>query len=216
MELDPRTRLFLGLLAIACVLMTRRIEMLAVEAAVMVGVLLVPACSDTRRTLLRMVLPMTLLVGGISWLTLDALSAVNLSLRLFDLLTVSGLWFRMLPPDDLGNALRALGLPYTFVFMLTASFRYVPLMKRTIRHIMEAQKSRGIDLAPRLRNAPNFIALLMPLLIQSMMLSDTMAMAMESRGFGNNTPTVRTPCRFATIDYVVMILAPAVLVLFPW
>ena len=64
-------------------------------------------------------------------------------------------------------------------------------MGTRIRRIMDAQRSRGIDLRPRLRNIPNFVALLMPLLVQSFVLAEQLAMAMESRGFSRKGRTLR-------------------------
>jgi len=166
--------------------------------------------------MLRLTCPMVGLVTLISILSFDAVTAMYQSVRLFNLLAVSSLFFHVMGPDGLETALRKLKVPYSLVFLLTTSFRYVPLMKRKIRSIMDAQISRGIDLRPRLKNAPHFIALLMPLLIQSLILSDELAMAMMSRGYGSRKRTMRDCCRFTLKDYGVMAISLAGFAAFLW
>jgi energy-coupling factor transport system permease protein len=90
----------------------------------------------------------------------------------------------------------------------------VPLIRLKIRHIIDAQSSRGIDLRPRLRNVGNFMALLMPLLAQSFVLSDELAVAMESRGFGRKGRSSRRQYDLTFLDCSLMVGALLLLVLF--
>jgi energy-coupling factor transporter transmembrane protein EcfT len=76
--------------------------------------------------------------------------------------------------------------------------------------------SRGIDLRPRLRNLRNFAALLMPLLIQSFLLSEELAMAMEARGFGLKGRTYRRTYRITSKDVVLVLLSLILLAIFLW
>ena len=156
------------------------------------------------------------LVFVITLISFDFESALLLSLRLLNLLTVSFIFFRTMTPEEVGEGLRKLGIPYSFSFILTTSMRYVPLIARRIRLIMEAQTSRGIDLRPRLRNGANFMALLMPLLVQSFLLAEELAMAMESRGFGLKGRSFRKGYRIGTGEYVLMLFSLAFLVAFLW
>jgi energy-coupling factor transporter transmembrane protein EcfT len=79
---------------------------------------------------------------------------------------------------------------------------------------MEAQICRGIDLRPRIRNIPHFMALLMPLLVQSFLLSEELAMAMEGRGFSLKGRSFRKAYRIAPVEYILMILALALFLAF--
>jgi energy-coupling factor transport system permease protein len=213
-SLDPRTKLVLGGTAIALVLFTRRPEVHATEA----GLLLLSVWGLGMIRLwmrsLRLMMPMIGLVFAISFISFDLETALLLSLRLFNLLTVSFVFFRSLTPEELGDGLRKLGLPYSFSFILTTSMRYVPLIGRRARLIMEAQICRGIDLRPRIRNIPHFMALLMPLLVQSFLLSEELAMAMEGRGFSLKGRSFRKAYRIAPVEYILMILALAFFVAF--
>ena len=117
-------------------------------------------------------------------------------------------------PEDLGRSLRQMGVPYEFCFILTTSLRYVPFMGIKIRRIVDAQRSRGIDLRPRIRNVPHFVALLMPLLVQSFILADHLAMAMESRGFARGGRTLRRMYRISLGEYGMMGVALGLLVVY--
>jgi energy-coupling factor transport system permease protein len=161
-----------------------------------------------------MLLPLVGLVFVISIISFDADAALMLSLRLLNLLTLSFLFFHGMDPEDLGQSLRQTGVPYEFCFILTTSLRYVPFMGTRIRRIVDAQRSRGIDLRPRLRNAPHFAALFMPLLVQSFVLSEQLAMAMESRGFARKGRTLRRVYRISLREYWAMGLALGLLVVY--
>jgi energy-coupling factor transport system permease protein len=137
-----------------------------------------------------------------------------LSLRLLNLLTVSFIFFQSIRPEELGDSFRKMGIPYEFCFILSTSLRYVPLIGGKIRSIMDAQRSRGIDLRPRLRNIPHFVALLMPLLVQSFVLAEQLAMAMESRGFARRGRSFRREYRVSFGEYAMMGVALALLVVF--
>lgn len=216
LSLDPRTKLFLGASAIALVLVTETTVSHVAETGLLLFCLL--GMKTVRPWLrgMRLMGPMVVLVFGITLLSFDLETASLLSLRLLNLLTVSFIFFRTMAPEEVGDALRKVGIPYQFSFILTTSMRYVPLIARRIRLIMEAQTARGIDLRPRLRNAANFMALLMPLLVQSFLLAEELAMAMESRGFGLKGRSFRKTYRITAGEYVLMLFCLAFLVGFLW
>jgi energy-coupling factor transport system permease protein len=165
---------------------------------------------------LRFLLPMVGLVFVIGFISFDILTTLVLSIRLINLLNVCFIFFRSVSPEEMGNGLNKIGIPYVFTFILTTAMRYVPLIGLKINHIFDAQRSRGIDLRPKLRNMTNFMALLMPLLAQSFILSDELAMAMESRGFARKRRSSRRQYRLNLLDYLLMVLSLALLVLFTW
>jgi energy-coupling factor transport system permease protein len=204
--LDPRTKLFIGVMAITAVLISGRPVTLVVESLLLLISLFLFGAARSWRRSLPMILPMVGLVFAITLLSYDLSLASLLTLRLLNLLTVSLVFFQKVTPEEVGDAIRKLGIPYEWSFIVTTSMRYVPLISRRIRQIADAQRSRGIDLRPRLRNAPNFMALLMPLLVQSFLLSEELAMAMESRGFGSKGRSFRKEYRIAPWEFLVMIL----------
>jgi energy-coupling factor transport system permease protein len=213
-QFDPRTKLFLGIMGIAAVLLTRSTLPLAVEAVLLWGGLLALKTGRPLVRALRLILPLVGLVFVIALVSFTWEAALILALRLFNLFTFSFVFFQGLDPEELGDGLRKMGLPYEFSFILITSMRYVPLIGRRIRLIADAQRSRGIDLRPRLRNVPRFMALLMPLLVQAFILAEQLAMAMESRGFARSGRSFRREYRIPLSEYGVMALGLCVLAAF--
>ncbi|MFZ0449321.1 MAG: energy-coupling factor transporter transmembrane component T [Desulfatiglandaceae bacterium] len=211
---DPRTKLALGIMGIAAVLLTRNTFPLAVEMVLLLGGLLTLKMLRPLVRVLKLILPLVGLVFVIALISFAWETALVLALRLFNLFTLSFVFFQALDPEELGDGLRKMGLPYEFSFILTTSMRYVPLIGMRIRLIADAQRSRGIDLRPRLRNVPRFMALLMPLLVQAFILAEQLAMAMESRGFARKGRSFRRGYRIPLHEYGLMFLALCLLATF--
>jgi energy-coupling factor transport system permease protein len=165
---------------------------------------------------LRLTGAMIVLVFMIGLIFFGLEDALLLSMRLFTLLTVSLIFFHVTDPQEMGDALQKLGLPFEFSFILTTAMRYVPLMGRKVRQISDAQQARGIDLKPGLKNIPNLMALMIPLLTQSFMLADDLALAMESRGFGCKGRSTRRTYHLAPMEYGVMGVFLGLLIAFTW
>lgn len=210
---DPRTKLTLGMLGIAAVLVTRDTLFLVVELCLILGGLFLLKRARTMRTI-RLILPLVTLVFviGVVWFPVE--TAITLTLRLFDLLALSTLFFQAMDPAELGDSFRKMGFPYEFSFILTTSLRYVPLIGNRLRMIIDAQRSRGIDLRLRLRNVTRFTALLIPLLLQAFILAEQLAMAMESRGFARAGRSFRREYRISLWEYILMASALCVVTAF--
>jgi energy-coupling factor transport system permease protein len=184
-RLTPATRLMLLAVATGLVLATRSPSILA-AVALTVLVLLAAGGATSLFQRLRLIAPMTGLVLLMGWGFFDAPTGAALGLRVFCLLGASAACFAAVSPEETGAALAALGIPRAPAFVLTAGLRYVPLVRVRLQAIRDAQQARGIDLRPRVRNLGNWMALLLPLLVQSVLLADELALAMESRGFASH------------------------------
>ena len=213
-RLDPRTRLGLGLMAIAAVFVAREPKTLVVESIILLAALPLLGMGKDWAHSFRYFWPMLGLVFVIAFFSFNLQVGLLLVIRLFNLLSVSFVFFRTVSPEEIGATLNKIGVPYAFAFILTTAMRYVPLIRQKIRHIIDAQSSRGIDLRPRLKNVGNFMALLMPLLAQSFLLSDELALAMESRGFGRKGRSTRRQYDLTFWDYFLLVGALLVLILF--
>jgi len=211
-KLDPRTKLAIGIMGLAAILITRDRTQLLIEFLLLCGGLLMGGMFRRWIRSLRLILPVAAFVFVIALLSFDLNTGLELALRLLNLLTISFVFFQSINPDELGGSLRKMGIPYEFSFILTTSLRYVPLIARRIRGIAEAQRSRGIDLRPKLKNVPHFLALLMPLLVQSFILSEQLAMAMESRGFARKGRSFRKDYHISAFEYGLMIMCLTLLV----
>ena len=203
-------------MALAAVFVASKPETLVVESIILLAALPMLGMGKDWVHSFRYFWPMLGLVFVIAFFSFNLQLALLLTIRLFNLLTVSFVFFRTVSPEEMGATLNKLGVPYSFAFILTTAMRYVPLIKQKIRHIIDAQSSRGIDLRPRLRNVGNFMALLMPLLVQSFVLSDELALAMESRGFGRKDRSSRRHYNLTFWECVLMVAILVLLVIFAW
>jgi len=203
-------------MAITAVFIAQRAEILFSECIILCFVIPLIGLGKVWVRSFRLVYPMVCLVFVIAFFSFEAWIALLLSLRLFNLLTVSFIFFQTISPEEMGDALRTIGIPYEVVFILTTAMRYVPTIGSKIRNIVDAQQSRGIDLRPRFKNAVNFMALLMPLLVQSFLLSDELAMAMETRGFGRKGRSSRRSYRLGFLDWGMIVGCLIFLLIFYW
>jgi len=215
-RLDPRTKLVLGLTGIVAVFIALRAEILIAEGIILCITIPMLGLGRIWVRSFRLIWPMVCLVFVISYFSFDIWLAFLLSLRLFNLMTVSFIFFHTISPEEMGDGLGKIGIPYEVVFILTTAMRYVPLIGSKIRNIINAQQSRGIDLRPRLKNAVNLMALLMPLLVQSFLMSDELAMAMETRGFGRKGRSSRRKYRLTFIDWGLLSAGLIFLLIFFW
>jgi energy-coupling factor transport system permease protein len=156
---------------------------------------------------LAAVLLMAIVVLAVSWLSVGWDMAAMLTLRLVALVTLFFLFFQVTEPEDLGWALTRVGVPETFAFILAGAMRFVPVLSRKLADIRNAQQARGIDLGLSLRNWSNYAALLAPLLLQSFLLADRLALAMEARGFSCQGRSSYRQYRMSWWDHLAVLLA---------
>jgi energy-coupling factor transport system permease protein len=112
--------------------------------------------------------------------------ALSLTLRFITLMTSFSIFFLSTSPDKLSLALDRAGIPYEFNFAFITAIRFVPVLAEEAQSIMDAQRSRGLELDrgsffARIRK---YIPILLPLIINSIRRSLELAEAMESRAFG--------------------------------
>ncbi|MDQ1281224.1 MAG: energy-coupling factor transport system permease protein, partial [Thermoproteota archaeon] len=105
-------------------------------------------------------------------------------------------------------------VPYEFCFAFTTAVRYVPVLANEAQTIMDAQKSRGLELEKGnfLKRIRNYIPILIPLIVGAIRRSLELAEAMESRAFGaKNKRTNLYVLRIRKADYITLASSIAVL-----
>ncbi len=112
--------------------------------------------------------------------------SASLAFRFIVLMSSFSIFFLTTSPDDLSLALQQSHIPYEFCFAFTTAIRFVPVLATEAQTIMDAQKSRGLELEKGnfLRRIRNFIPILIPLIVGAIRRSLELAEAMESRAFG--------------------------------
>jgi energy-coupling factor transport system permease protein len=113
-------------------------------------------------------------------------TALSLTVRFLALITSFSIFFLTTSPDKLSLALEKARIPFEFNFAFITAIRFVPVLADEAQSIMDAQRSRGLELdkgsfVTRIRN---YIPILLPLIINSIRRSLELAEAMESRAFG--------------------------------
>ena len=199
---DPRTKLLLALAYAGLVTLTRRQHWLLGEWAVLVGAVMAMGQLKTYLRWLALLIPMALFFGGITWWSAGRTTGQAAALGLLAITTVFFVFFASTDPEDLGNSLVQAGLPYSAAFVLTAALQFVPVVGRKARAVIEAQQARGIVLKPGWRALRNYPALLVPLLIQSFQMAESLAEAMEARGFSRPGRTFRKAYRMRGRDWL--------------
>ncbi len=209
-NLDPRTKLIMAVAYAVVLILSDRLALLLAELAVVVLLLLLLGLGRTWVRTLRLVLAMTAIVFVISLVSFDLHVALTTCIRLIALVITFFVFFQTTAPEDLGNGLVKMGIPYPFAFILTGAMQFVPVMTRKVRDIVDAQRSRGIPVGWDLTGWRYLPALLTPLLVQSLKLSDELAEAMESRGFGRPGRTFMHQYRMRAVDWGILMVAAGV------
>jgi len=111
--------------------------------------------------------------------------AIVLGLRLIILSGYFGLFFQTVSPDDISQTLIKFKLPYSFAWAISTAYRFVPTLAKETNIIVEAQKSRGlqIDRGNPFKRIKNMIPLLIPIFASALRRSWQLAEAIESRGW---------------------------------
>ena len=201
-QLDPRTKLLLTFFfAILVMIADQQVEIASIYG---LAFALLAALGQLKAYLrwLRLVLPMAFFFGLVTWWSTTWPLGCLAGLKLLALTTVFFIFFATTLPEDLGNALVKMGMPYTVAFVLSAALQFVPVIGRKAKTVLDAQRARGIALAPgwsALRNYPAFFG---PLLIQSFQLAEELAEAMEARGFGRPGRSFRKAYQLGVVDWM--------------
>lgn len=124
-------------------------------------------------------------VGGHALTTEAVAYGVGMGLRLAVMMLGGILLLSTTRIEEFTLALQRLGLPASMAFALSLAFRWVPSLIGAAVQIVQAQRSRGLDVAAghglaRVRRYP---PLIVPLIGHQLRQTRLLAMALESKGF---------------------------------
>jgi energy-coupling factor transport system permease protein len=153
------------------------------------------------RTVLRLLLPITLSlfliqgvlfpppnatllpIGPITLTREGLLFAFVISTRLLVLSTTALLVLRTTHPADLVFALTERGLPRSIGYILLVTLQIVPDMAARTTAILEAQRSRGLETQRGILRVRAIVPLVGPLIVGALVDVEERAMALESRAY---------------------------------
>lgn len=120
-------------------------------------------------------------------ITLDGLLfGVAMGLRVALMVVAAGVWMMTTSPQKMTMGLLKMGLPYKAGLAMSTSIRFVPLINAERATIMEAQRARGLrlDKGNPLARAAKSVSVIGPMFLRAIDLAQSLAVAMDSRGFG--------------------------------
>ncbi len=211
--LDVRARLAAFVCLAGIIILTRSwAEALGVVLAV-IALGLILGAKRAFSGALKGLLPMVLIVMVISFVFFGWQEGLTAGLRFAGLLALGVIFFATSDASELGRGLMRLRVPYPAVFVVLTGLNYVPLINRRLGEVADAQRARGIAVGLKPSELRNLPALLVPALIHCFLLADDLAMAMEARGFSRPERRVLPPKRLSVLDWMVVALFCALLVL---
>ena len=186
-RLDPRTKLLNSALMFVTTLLARSIFEMVVVIGFMVG--LSAAATVLKRVARTMAF--TGLFSGFIFVvnivfTRNLDTSLLYAIRFIAIVVSTSLFFITPSPDELEQVMKTFRLPRDIVFAFVTAVRFIPVMMLDTMQIMDAQKSRGLELEKGnlIRRVRNMIPILIPLVVNSVVRSGELAEAMESRAYG--------------------------------
>jgi energy-coupling factor transport system permease protein len=153
-----------------------------------------------------LVLPIAVIIAVISVLIGENWASAALTAGRITLLGMSSVPTLMVKPADLSRSLNQVGVPRKLALALLVTVRFIPVITDEVRRIQEAMRVRGVRY--RWTNPRHtYRALVMPLLVRLINISDTLALSIETRGFSQDgNPSVYRTVRISWLDYLFCIL----------
>ena len=185
-RMDPRTKFFVSI----CLTM---ISLLTTNLPVLIFLLLLSAIicvigKEGRKfvDLIVSVIPIFVIILVINFLfTGDILNSVIISLRFLAMMGGFTLFFIFTAPEDFVLMMEATHIPTSISFCFSLALRFIPLMAHEAERVIDAQRSRGLNLETRnpIRKLKALVPIFIPLIILSIRRSIEVAEALELRGF---------------------------------
>lgn len=209
-RLDPRAKFILTLgFFTASLMFTNIYVLLLVFFAQIPGVLLAKTVGRWLRSLRG-----GLFLGGFIFVMnlifgTPLVLAIAFTTRWFAIMSSFSFFFMTTSADDLGLALEQIHVPYSISFTFTTAVRLVPTMAIDAQTVVDAQRSRGLELdkGNLMKRIRNYIPILIPLIISAIRRSVELAEALESRGFGaTEKRTALVTLRMRWPDYLIIAL----------
>jgi energy-coupling factor transport system permease protein len=196
--LDPRTKLALLFMSFAMVLLPQQPVVVALAGALVFLHLTLAGAWPALKPVRWLFLPLALFSLGVwSWMAQGptqlfwwvsreslAFGAANF-LKLATMMVAGLVLLATTPVEELFVGLVKLRLPYPGAFAFALALRWVPEIFGTVNRVKEAQEARGLawEQGSFLERLRRHLPLLVPIFLLTLRRSQTMAWALEARGF---------------------------------
>jgi energy-coupling factor transport system permease protein len=226
-RLDPRTKILMLIAIFVIALVPSTVpHAFGVLALVAIYVSVARSWSVVARirTFLLIITVFTVVVWGIIprggevlWLFIrrESLLFGLLTAIKIDAILIAGIVFLATTRnEEITIGLVKMGVPYVMCFAFSTALRLVPTFAHTGATVVEAQRSRGLDLdtGSLWSRMKAYIPLMAPIFLVSIRNANLMAMALEARGFGaGKKRTFYIQTRMQARDWIALILTAIIL-----
>ncbi len=200
-RLDPRTKLALLLVSFIIILLPQRPAVVGLVTALVLLHLTLARAWPKLAAVRWLLVPLALFCLGVwSWMAQGpsllfwrvsreslAFAAANF-LKLATMMTAGLTLLATTPVEELFVGLVKLRLPYAGAFAFALALRWVPEIFATVNRVREAQEARGLvwEQGSFIEKIKRYLPLLVPIFLLTLRRSQTMAWALEARGFQMN------------------------------
>lgn len=157
-------------------------------------------------------------IAGPYTVTLEQLFyQLNVILKYTASIPVVLLFINTTNPSEFAASLNRIGVSYQIAYSVALALRYIPDIQREYRDISLSQQARGTEMSKKaslVKRLKAVSTILIPLVLSSVERIETIANAMELRGFGKNKKrTWYMSRRFGKMDVVCMVVCFLILLL---
>ena len=188
-RLDPRVKILYSLAYSVLCFISLKVTFLALLLVVNIPILVIGKVLKRWLNMMKAAIPFIALIFLFNVLFQrfsNICGAVAYTLRFIIFMTAFAVLFLTTTPEDLALVMVKLKIPYEYTLAFTMAIRFVPTLSRELQIIIDAQRSRGLELEKGniLERIRKYMPILIPLIVHEIRRSYTLAEAMESRGFG--------------------------------
>ncbi|WP_243354744.1 energy-coupling factor transporter transmembrane component T family protein [Bacillus litorisediminis] len=130
---------------------------------------------------------------------------LTLIFRIYTMVVLTSLFTATTPLDDFIQLLNAMRLPQPLTFIVVTGIRFIPTMQKKVNQVYDAQKARGAKLAGNgfFSQIKAFIPVMIPLFVDSIRMSEKLAISMLNRGYGaSKKRTAIKTLKMQSKDYI--------------
>jgi len=218
-KLDPRAKaVYVIVMSIIVLMFTTPIPSLIILLSSFIIVVLAKTVKEWISTMKGIIL-LSVFIFVVNYLIapVDKLNyAVSMTLRLITLTSIFSIFFLTTSPEDFSLALLKLGMPYEYTLIFTMALRFIPTLARDLQMIVDAQRSRGLELerGGAIQRIKKFLPILIPLIIYEIKRSFMVAEALEARAFGAvESRTYFYEIKMSSLDWIFSISLVILLIL---
>ena len=167
-RLDPRVKLLISTLMFVSTLLVRAVYEMALVIAFIVAVAAVAKVLKRVGRTMALTGMFSAFIFVINFVfTRNLESSVLYAVRFVAIVASTSLFFITSSPDELEQVMKTFRLPRDVVFAFVTAVRFIPVMMLDTIQIMDAQKSRGLELEKGniFRRVRNMIPVLIPLVV---------------------------------------------------